>query len=167
MKKPLQKSEIRNQSSDLQLPTLLWANRQRTVKVDLGKVCEIVQVALPLCVKKPRKKGVSLPSVVEITLLGEAAIAKVHGEFLEDPTPTDVITFEHGEILIGVPIAAANAKKFRHPVDHEVALCAIHGLLHLLGYDDLTEKERVVMHARQEEILKSATGKSRAVGTAV
>jgi len=93
---------------------------------------------------------------VEITLLGEGAIAKVHGEFLEDPTPTDVITFEHGEILIGVPIAAANAQKFRHSAEQEVALCAIHGLLHLLGYDDLTETERVIMHARQDEILKEA-----------
>jgi len=67
-----------------------------------------------------------------------------------------VITFDHGEILIGAPIAAANARKFCHPADHEVALCAIHGLLHLLGYDDLTEKERVIMHARQEEISEEA-----------
>ena len=138
------------------LPTLLWSNRQRTVPLDLPKIRRIVEVALPLCVGKPRKKGLILPPEVEITLLGEAAIAKVHGEFLEDPTPTDVITFEHGEILIGVPIAVANAKKFHHPADHEVALCAIHGLLHLLGYDDLTENERVIMHARQEEILKAA-----------
>jgi probable rRNA maturation factor len=138
------------------LPTLTWANRQRSVKIDLPKIRRIVEVALPMCLDKPRKKGVILPAEVEITLLGEAAIAKVHGEFLDDPTPTDVITFEHGEILIGVPIAAANARKFRHPADHEVALCAIHGLLHLLGYDDLTEKEKVIMHARQEEILKEA-----------
>ena len=98
----------------------------------------------------------TLPPEVEITLLGEAAIARVHRQFLDDPTPTDVITFEHGEILIGVPIAAVNAKKFRHLADHEVALCAIHGLLHLLGYDDLTEKERVIMHTRQDEILTAA-----------
>jgi probable rRNA maturation factor len=136
--------------------TISWANRQRALKVDLSKIRRIVEEALPLCMGKPRKKGMMLPSEVEITLLGEAAIAKVHGEFLDDPTPTDVITFEHGEILIGVPIAAANAMKFRHPADHEVALCAIHGLLHLLGYDDLTENERVIMHARQEEILKEA-----------
>jgi len=138
------------------LPTLTWANRQRSVKVDLPKIRRIAVAALPMCVGKPRKKGVKLPPEVEITLLGEAAITKVHGEFLEDPTPTDVITFEHGEILIGVPIAATNAKKFHHPTDYEVALCAIHGLLHLLGYDDLTENERVIMHARQEEILKEA-----------
>jgi probable rRNA maturation factor len=126
------------------------------VKVDLPKIRRIVEMALPLCVGKPRRKGAVLPTEVEITLLGESAIAKVHGEFLDDPTPTDVITFEHGEILIGVPVAAANARMFRYPVDHEVALCAIHGLLHLLGYDDLTEKERVIMHARQEEILREA-----------
>jgi probable rRNA maturation factor len=136
--------------------SLTWSNRQRVVRLDLPKIRRIVEVALPLCLKKPGKKGAALPLEVEITLLGEAAIAKVHGEFLDDPTPTDVITFEHGEILIGVPIAAANARKFRHPVGHEVALCAIHGLLHLLGYDDLTEKERVIMHARQEEILREA-----------
>lgn len=138
------------------LSTLILSNRQRTVPLDLPKIRRIVEMALPMCLEKPCKKGATLPSEVEITLLGEAAIVKVHGEFLEDPTPTDVITFDHGEILIGVPIAAANAKKFRHPADYEVALCAIHGLLHLLGYDDLSEKERVIMHARQEEILKAA-----------
>ena len=135
---------------------LTWANRQRSVKVDLPKIRRIVAAALPMCLENPRSKGTTLPPEVEITLLGEAAIAKVHGEFMDDPTPTDVITFEHGEILIGVPIAAANAGKFRHPADHEVALCAIHGLLHLLGFDDLTEPERVIMHARQDEILEAA-----------
>ena len=138
------------------LPHLSWANRQRFLKLDLERLRAIVAAALPLCVEQPRFAGVSLPREIEITLLGEAAIAKVHGEFLEDPTPTDVITFEHGEILIGVPIAAANAVKFGHPVLHEVALCAIHGLLHLLAYDDLSKEERLIMHARQEEILKAA-----------
>jgi probable rRNA maturation factor len=137
-------------------PSLTWANRQRAVRLDLQKIRRIVEAALPMCAEKPRKKGVTLPAEVEITLLGEAAITKVHGKFLDDPTPTDVITFEHGEILIGVPIAEANARKFRHPADHEVALCAIHGLLHLLGYDDLTTQERVIMHARQAEILQAA-----------
>jgi probable rRNA maturation factor len=138
------------------LPKLLWSNRQRSVKVDLPDVRRIVDAALPLCLRKPRKSGVRIPAEIEISLLGEAAIARVHGEFLDDPTPTDVITFEHGEILIGAPIAESNARKFRHPVAHELALCAIHGLLHLLGYDDLTPKERAIMHRKQEEILAAA-----------
>jgi probable rRNA maturation factor len=138
--------------------TLLWANRQRSrsLKLDVPFIRRIVEAALPLCLSQPRSPGRQLPPEIEITLVGEAAITKVHAEFLDDPTPTDVITFEHGEILIGVPIATANARKFAHPADHEVALCAIHGLLHLLGYDDLTEKERVIMHARQKEILEAS-----------
>jgi len=64
------------------LPSLNWANRQRAVVVDLQKIRRIVEVALPLCLEKPGKKGLTLPAEVEITLLGETAIAKVHGEFL-------------------------------------------------------------------------------------
>jgi probable rRNA maturation factor len=138
---------------------ILFANRQRT-PVNLPWIQRVVLEALPLCIEKPRRKGLELPDEVEITLLGEAAISRVHGEFLGDPTPTDVITFAHGEILIGVPIAAENAKKYRHSVNREVALCAIHGLLHLLDYDDLTDGERSVMHARQEEILEEAIRRS-------
>ena len=138
------------------LPDLFYANRQRSVRVDLSEIKQIVVNALPHCVSRPRTKGITLPHDVEITLLGEAAIAKVHAEFLDDPTPTDVITFEHGEILIGVSVAAANARKYGHPVNHEVALCAIHGLLHLLGYDDRSEEERLMMHQRQNEILEVA-----------
>jgi len=135
---------------------LLWANRQRAVRIDLERIQKIVEAAIPLCAEKPRRKGLRLPALIEITLLGGTAIAKVHGEFLGDPTPTDVITFEHGEILIGVTVAAENAPKIRHSVDHEVALCGIHGFLHLLGYDDLTEKEQIIMHRRQDEILEAA-----------
>jgi probable rRNA maturation factor len=142
--------------SQLPTPTLLWANRQRSFNIDLPKIRRIVEVSLQNCLAKPRVKDALPPPVVEITLLGEAAIAKVHGEFLDAPTPTDVITFEHGEILIGVPIAADNARTFGHPAEHEIALCVIHGLLHLLGYDDLTEKERNLMFSRQNEILKAA-----------
>lgn len=51
-------------------PVLTWSNRQRSVKVDLPKIRRIVEVALPMCLDKPRKKGVILPAEVEITLLG-------------------------------------------------------------------------------------------------
>jgi len=142
---------------NIELPLLHWSNRQRSVKIDLGKVRTIIAAALPLCLKKPRKPGLKLPPAVEITLLGKDAISRVHAEFLDDPAPTDVITFEHGEILIGVTVVEMNARNFRHPVTHETALCTIHGLLHLLGYDDLSEKERVVMHRRQQEILEAAS----------
>ena len=140
------------------LPQLLWANRQRTVKIDVKKIRQLVEAALPFCSEKPRHAASCLPRIIEITFLNDRAIAKVHADFLDDPTPTDVITFRHsetlGEILVGIPTAAAHAKKFHQPVDHEIVLCVIHGLLHLLDYDDMTPAERDIMHYRQDEILK-------------
>ena len=143
------------------LPSLHWSNRQRSIKIHRAMIVSLVEAALPLCLEKPRWSESSLPKVIEITLLSDRAITKVHGDFLNDPTPTDVITFGHsrtlGEILVGVGTASKNAKKFDHSVDHEIALCVIHGLLHLLDYDDLTVEEYEKMHRRQDEILKAVT----------
>lgn len=142
---------------------LSWANRQRELKVNFKKIKQLTKEALPLCAEKPRCPGTGLPQVIEVTLLSDRAITKVHADFLNDPTPTDVITFRHskalGEILVGVPTAARHAKEFHHPVDHEIVLCVIHGLLHLLGYDDMTSSERDVMHQRQDDILKRVISK--------
>ena len=143
------------------LPTLTWANRQRSVKVDLLKIQQIVAIALPLCVAKPRKRGLVLPQEVEITLLGEAAIAKVHGEFLEDPTPTDVITFEGhpefgvaGEICVSADTAAAYATEHQRDFSEELTLYLVHGWLHLAGYDDLQPAKKRLMRAAEARALK-------------
>lgn len=98
--------------------------------------------------------------MIEVSFLNDRAIAKVHADFCNDPSPTDVITFRHspelGEILIGVPTVVRHAKKFHQPVDHEMALCVIHGLLHLLDYDDINENERRLMHREQDFLLQYA-----------
>ncbi len=80
-------------------------------------------------------------------------IARVHGEYLDDPTPTDVITFHHGEILISADTAVRVAGELGQPADREALLYLIHGLLHLNGHDDHEEESRDLMHARQEAIL--------------
>ncbi len=91
--------------------------------------------------------------LIEISLLPDASMAEVHGEFLADPTPTDVITFEHGELLIGVEVAQRQAKEYEHEFFREVALYGIHGMLHLSGFDDQTQSQFESMKARQEELL--------------
>ncbi len=63
-------------------------------------------------------------------------MARVHGDFLDDPTETDVITFPYGEILVCPAVAKARAAQLRLKLDDEVLLYALHGLLHLAGYDD-------------------------------
>ena len=51
-------------------------------------------------------------------------------------------------------VLARHAKKFHQSVDHEMALCVIHGLLHLLDYDDINENERLLMHQEQDRLLQ-------------
>lgn len=91
---------------------------------------------------------------IEISLVTDEAIAAVHGEFMEDPTPTDVITFHHGEILVSVDTARREAPAHGHIHEEELLLYIVHGLLHLNGYDDMTPPARDRMHRRQEEILR-------------
>ena len=80
-------------------------------------------------------------------------MAKVHRDFLGIPGPTDVITFPYGEILVCAPVAAERAREFGHDTTTELALYAIHGLLHLSGHDDITPAQEKRMTTAQEKIL--------------
>lgn len=95
---------------------------------------------------------------IEVSLLDDAEMAEVHREFLHDATPTDVITFEHGELLIGVETAERQAGEFGTRPDHEIALYGIHGMLHLSGYDDRTPEDAKRMAGRQEELFARVFG---------
>lgn len=142
------------------LPQLFWFSRQRAIKFNQHYIQLLVAAALPECIGRPRHATSSLPAMIEISFLNDRAISKVHADFCNDASPTDVITFRHhqelGEILLGIPTIAWHAKKFHHPLDHEIALCVIHGLLHLLDYDDMEEQERLLMHREQDHLLDRA-----------
>ena len=93
---------------------------------------------------------------IEATIVSDRAIARVHRTFFNDPTPTDVITFPNGEILIGAGVVAGNAARFGNTPNEEAALCLIHGLLHLAGWDDQTDHDAKDMRRKQEQIFKMA-----------
>jgi len=95
---------------------------------------------------------------LEISLLDDDEMARVHGEFLNDETTTDVITFAHGEILVGVEVAVRQAGEFGTRPDREVALYGIHGMLHLSGFDDGNPDEARKMVRKQEELLEAFFG---------
>ncbi len=133
-------------------------NRQRGISFDLDFIARMAQVAHPFCLAANRSDTVPLAQLTEIavSLLSDRRIAQVHREFFDDPTPTDVITFQHGELLLGAGVVADNAQTFGRSINEEAALCVIHGLLHLAGWDDLTAAEAKKMAARQEQIFKMA-----------
>lgn len=95
---------------------------------------------------------------VEISFVSDEAIAAVHGDFMDDPTPTDVITFHHGEILVSLDTAMRQGAEHGEPWERETALYVIHGLLHLAGWDDREEGQRREMHEVQGRILEGVWG---------
>lgn len=128
--------------------------------VNPERLRQLAETALPRCLAVAKTSAAVLHQLeaIEITLVTDAEIAHVHGEFLNDPTPTDVITFHHGEILISIETAARQAAEYgqNQPVAREIALYLIHGLLHLAGWDDHAPAEAAEMAGLQESILQEA-----------
>lgn len=90
---------------------------------------------------------------VEVSLIDDSTIADVHLQFMDIPGATDVITFDHGEIHISVETARQQAMEYGNAFERELMLYIIHGLLHLAGYEDATESDRLRMDRLQQNIL--------------
>lgn len=137
---------------------IVLKNRQRRVRFDLTFVRSMAECALPICQRAIRFRRAPLGGLEEIetTIVSDRAIARVHRTFFNDPAPTDVITFPEGEILIGAGVVASNAIRFGNTPSEEAALCLIHGLLHLAGWDDRTARGAKDMRRKQEQIFKMA-----------
>lgn len=86
-------------------------------------------------------------------LVSDRVIARIHQNFMNDPSPTDVITFHHGEVIVSLETAKRQAEEFGETYEREVARYMIHGLLHLAGWEDHDAEERQEMHRHQEAIL--------------
>jgi probable rRNA maturation factor len=100
----------------------------------------------------PRPLPANLPAI-DIVLVDRATMARVHADFLGDPTETDVITFPYGEILVCPAVAQDRAAQYGLEAEQEVLLYALHGLLHLTGYDDTTPELAKEMAQAQTRLL--------------
>ena len=95
---------------------------------------------------------------VSLLLTDDAEIARLHGEYLGDPTPTDVICFaldDGAEIAISVECARREAKRRGHTIRAELALYIVHGVLHACGFDDVGVRQRARMRRAESEVLQS------------
>ena len=122
--------------------------------VSIGALAEIGSSAIPIVLARSRE-GSPLTSLaeVEVTLVSDATIAEVHVEFMGVEGATDVITFDHGEIVISTDTAAVQGKENGNSIGRETALYLIHGLLHLAGYSEKEKEAFETMARLQEEIL--------------
>ncbi len=130
-------------------------NRQRRVKIPLPWLRSAATTALPRCIAKSRDGQGALAklSEVEVSVVSDRTIARVHLDFLGIPGPTDVITFEHGELVISADTAKANALEHGTSLGSELLLYIIHGMLHLNGFTDEQRTEARRMHQVQDRIL--------------
>jgi probable rRNA maturation factor len=126
------------------------SNQQSEVPVRVRPLLQRLKSALPLL---PRSLPEEL-TAIQFVLVDRATMARVHGDFLGDPTETDVITFPYGEILVCPAVAHDRVAQYGLEVEQEVLLYALHGLLHLAGYDDTTPKLAREMAGAQERLLK-------------
>ena len=90
---------------------------------------------------------------LEVALVDDATSDQVHRDFMNVEGPTDVITFHHGEIVIGAEVAERQAAEYGEPLAREILRYFVHGLLHLAGHEDEDSAERAAMEAAQESIV--------------
>ena len=137
-------------------------NDQRRVRVSLSRVRATAERALA-ALGQPGAE-------VHVALVDDAAMRRLHGRYLGQSTPTDVMAFELngpgpvpllGEVVVSAQTAARHARRLGVPVALEMDLLVVHGLLHLLGYDDGEVAAARRMHERARQILSA--GRARAL----
>ena len=104
---------------------------------------------------------------LSVVLTDNRRLRKLNRDYLGVDAPTDVLSFPAsesdpetgvhyiGDILISIPYAARSAEKAGHPLESEIQLLIVHGVLHLLGHDHAEPKEKTKMWKAQAEILES------------
>lgn len=126
------------------------SNRQDDLKISSTGVRSLVRYVLVN--EKPDCKELS------VYFVSERRICDLHRKFFNDPSPTDCITFPigsetFGEIFVCPKAALRYAASAQADPYEEVALYMIHGILHLLGYNDLKTAERRMMRKKERECM--------------
>ncbi|MGN1312185.1 MAG: rRNA maturation RNase YbeY [Bacilli bacterium] len=129
------------------------------------KEIDKLQIYMEFVIKKLKiKKG-----IFNIIFVTNEEIHKINKEYRKVDRVTDVISFalednkdiEYkdfrllGDIYIAIDVAYEQAIEYNHSREREVCFLATHGLLHLLGYDHMTEEEEKEMFGKQEELLNA------------
>lgn len=110
---------------------------------------------------------------VDITIVDDEEIHQLNRDYRNVDRPTDVLSFAldeddedepellegqlHllGDIIISAETATRQAEEFGHGLEREIVYLAVHGLLHLLGYDHMVGEDKVIMRAKEEEALRA------------
>jgi probable rRNA maturation factor len=137
-------------------PVVSVCNLQRKVPVNVRGLQNFAARAKQRCLQLHKQKETDLRRLNEIFvwLISDRRMSSLHRKFMHQTGPTDVLTFQHGEIFISVETARRNARAFGTSLADELRLYVVHGLLHLQGFDDQTQTGARRMKKMQETILR-------------
>ncbi len=143
-------------------------NDQEKIKVS-AELENLLNKAMNMVAKMEK---LSANTEVDITIVTDEEIQVLNRAYRGVDRPTDVLSFaldeetdepeilgeeaEHllGDIIISAEKANAQAEEFGHGLNREIVYLAVHGILHLLGYDHMVEEDKIIMRRREEEILR-------------
>jgi probable rRNA maturation factor len=103
---------------------------------------------------------------INVSFVDDEYMTELHIKWMDEPGTTDVLSFPMdmpetpgeavtlGDIVISPVVAAEQAKAQGHSIEHEIYILAVHGLLHIIGYDHADKAEEKVMFNLQEKIVR-------------
>jgi probable rRNA maturation factor len=139
-----------------------------------GVLTELYQAILERAAQQTlQHAGADTSAEATIVLSDDVRIQTLNRQFLGIDAPTDVLSFPGGDtdpdsdelylgdVIISLPRAQVQAAAGGHPIQDELQILVVHGVLHLLGYDHAEDDEKAKMWAIQTEILDSLGCKAR------
>lgn len=137
---------------------VIIGNHQDAVEIPVSWLTALEDIAeqaaaMALAAAADDGNSLALLATLEVAFVDDETSARVHMDFMQIPGATDVITFHHGEIVIGAEVALRQAEEYGEPLCREMLRYFVHGLLHLAGHEDGEDVEREAMEAAQESIV--------------
>ncbi len=133
-------------------------DQQKNIRIDTKQIKKITTKFLKH-LKQPKD------CILNLIFVSPYKIKQLNKKYFKKNRITDVIAIEPGkfdreifnnylgDIIICPQKAKENSKRFNTSLKNEVSLYIAHGILHLLGYDDLKEKDRKKMEKKQQELM--------------
>ncbi|WP_410983623.1 rRNA maturation RNase YbeY [Bacillus cereus] len=135
---------------------------------------EYVSMIRDLLEQAARMEKVEDGTELSVTFVDNERIQEINRDYRDKDQPTDVISFAMedmgegemeivgaemprmlGDLIISIPRAKEQAEEYGHSFDRELGFLALHGFLHLLGYDHMTDEDEKKMFGKQKEILEA------------
>ncbi|MEN1934814.1 rRNA maturation RNase YbeY [Paenibacillus sp. 102] len=135
---------------------------------------EYLNMIRDLLEQAARIENVEDGTELSVTFVDNERIQEINRDYRDKDQPTDVISFAMedmgegeieivgvemprmlGDLIISIPRAKEQAEEYGHSFDRELGFLALHGFLHLLGYDHMTDEDEKEMFGKQKEILEA------------